>query len=73
MLCWREDHLLFNKTNTTGGTNGEGTAYHFGTPEFSGVVVAEYLVFVCGFVDYCLSVWLFFNGYCIFCPSIYGR
>ena len=62
------------KINTTGATSGAGTAYPFGahefTPVFSGVRVAQSLVFC---VVHCKSSFFsffYFVNY-IVCPSIY--
>jgi hypothetical protein len=60
-----------------GATSGAGTAYSFGsaefTPGFSGVRVTRYLVLCVCFVDRCLSFCPFSFGHCVVCPSsIYG-
>jgi hypothetical protein len=67
--------LVCYKSNTTGVTSVEGTAYHSGTrefsPVFSGICVARSLVF-CALLYRSLLVFICF-GHCIICPSlIYG-
>jgi hypothetical protein len=67
---------VFGWINTTGATNGAGTAYPSEAPEFtpvfSGVRVTRSLVLYVCFVDRCLSFCTFSFGHCVVCSSIYG-
>ena len=53
-------HRVCNQINTTGATSGAGTAYPFGSPEFTpnifvGFVLPNLQFYVC-FVDSCLQL-----------------
>ena len=65
-------HRICEKSNTTGATNGAGTAYPCESPGFAsgfcGFRVAQSLVFCVVFVDYCFF-FPFPFGHCIVCPS----
>jgi hypothetical protein len=69
-------YRICNQINTTGATNGAGTAYPFGAPEFtpvfSGVRVTRSLVLYVCFPDRCLSFCAFSFGHCVVCSSIYS-
>jgi hypothetical protein len=58
----------------SGGTRWTGTAYNTsGAPEFtlgfSGVRIAQSLVFAAVFLEHCLSFCTFSLGHCVVCPS----
>ena len=58
-----------------GATNGAGTAYPSGAPEFTpvfsgGRVIRSLVLYIC-FVDHCLSFCTFSFGHCVVCFSIY--
>ena len=60
-----------SQIDTTGATNGAGTACPSG--DLSGVRVTRSLVLYVCFVDRCLSFCTFSFGYCVVCSSsIYG-
>jgi len=67
----------YDKSNTTGGTNGAGNAYPSGAPQitlgFSGVRVNQSLVLYVCLVDRRLAFCTFSFGHCVLCfSSIYG-
>jgi hypothetical protein len=69
------DHLVCNKSKTTGATSGAGTTYTFGapkfTPVFGEVCVDQSLVF---YVVLCILWFVLFSfGHCfVYISSIYG-